>query len=48
MPLSRKGKKILKAMRAFYGKKRGTSIFYATENKGEVRGLTKKRKKDKS
>jgi hypothetical protein len=41
MPLTSKGKKIKKAMTETYGKK---SVFYATENKGTLKGVTKKDK----
>jgi len=39
MPLSRKGLKIRSAMRREYGKKKGDRVFYASENKGRIRGL---------
>lgn len=39
MPLTKKGKKILRAMRKGYGKKKGTSVFYATANKGKIKGV---------
>jgi len=39
MPLSRKGKTILKAMEKEYGKKRGEQVFYASENKGTIKGV---------
>ena len=39
MPLSFKGRKIMRAMQKEYGKKKGTQVFYATENKGRIRGL---------
>lgn len=42
MPLNPKGKKIKKAMEHFYGSKKGKSVFYASENKGKIRGVTKK------
>jgi hypothetical protein len=45
MPLTTKGKKIKTAMQRQYGKTEGGRVFYATENKGKVRGLTKKEKK---
>ena len=45
MPLTKKGKKIKKAMEKTYGKKKGDRVFYATENKGKAKGLTHKRKK---
>jgi hypothetical protein len=32
-------------MRKQYGKDKGGRVFYATENKGKVRGLTKKEEK---
>jgi hypothetical protein len=41
MPLNAKGKKIKTAMQQQYGKKKGTSVFYAAENKGTVKGVTK-------
>lgn len=42
MPLTKKGKKIKKAMEKEYGKKKGEQIFYAVENKGKIKGLKKK------
>jgi hypothetical protein len=45
MPLTAKGKKVKAAMQKQYGKERGERVFYATENKGKVKGLTKKEKK---
>jgi hypothetical protein len=45
MPLSAKGRKIRSAMRDEYGKKKGDRVFYATENKGKIRGLKLGRKK---
>ena len=45
MPLTKKGKKIMKSMKKSYGKKRGEQIFYATKNKGKVKGVDTKRKK---
>lgn len=39
MPLSKKGKKIMKEMQKNYGKKRGTSVFYASFNKGIIKGV---------
>jgi hypothetical protein len=44
MPLTAKGKKIKSAMQKEYGKKKGEKIFYATENKGKIKGVTKKKK----
>lgn len=45
MPLNKKGKKIKKAMEKEYGKKKGDRVFYASENKGTIKGVTKKKKK---
>ena len=45
MPLTKKGLKIRAAMEKFYGKKQGDSVFYASENKGNITGVTKKKKK---
>jgi len=48
MPLNKKGEKIKKAMEREYGKKRGDSVFYASEKKGTIKGVTKSpQKKDK-
>ena len=38
MPLNKKGKKIMKSMKKQYGKKRGEKIFYASKNKGVIKG----------
>jgi hypothetical protein len=43
--LSTKGKKIKKAMEKQYGKKRGDRVFYASENKGAIKGITRRRKR---
>jgi hypothetical protein len=42
MPLTKKGKKVKKAMQKEYGDKKGKQVFYATENKGKLKGVTKK------
>jgi hypothetical protein len=36
--LTKKGTKILAAMRRTYGPKKGKQVFYASQNKGTVRG----------
>lgn len=41
MPLNKKGKKVKKAMEKTYGKKKGEKVFYASENKGKIKGVTK-------
>lgn len=45
MPLSPKGKKIMKSMKMEYGTKKGTSVFYASKNKGKIKGVEKRSKK---
>jgi hypothetical protein len=45
MPKTKKGKKIEKKMEKEYGKKKGKSVFYASINKGTIKGAEKKRKK---
>lgn len=44
MPLTPKGEKIKRAMEKQYGKDRGKRAFYASENKGTIKGVTKKGK----
>lgn len=44
MPLTRKGVKIKEKLQEFYGKKQGDAVFYASENKGNIKGVTKKKK----
>lgn len=39
MPLSFKGRKIKRNMEKEYGKEKGDRVFYASENKGKIRGL---------
>jgi len=45
MPLTEKGKKIMKSMKKQYGKKKGEKVFYASKNKKKIKGVDKKRKK---
>lgn len=44
MPLTKKGKKIMSAMKGEYGKDKGEKVFYASQNKGTIKGTHKKRK----
>lgn len=44
MPLTKKGEKIKKAMVKEYGKEKGKQVFYASENKGTIKGVAKKGK----
>lgn len=46
MPLTKKGNKILEQMRKKYGKD-AEKVFYASENKGTIKGVHKKRRKKK-
>ena len=36
MPLTKKGKKIMKSMKKQYGAKRGETVFYASRNIGVI------------
>jgi hypothetical protein len=45
VPLTKKGKKIKPAMEKEYGKEKGEEVFYASQNKGTIKGTHKKRKK---
>ena len=48
MPLNEKGKKIMKSMRKQYGKKRGETIYYASKNKGTIKGVEKRKTRSKN
>ena len=48
MPLTEKGKKIMKSMRKQYGKKRGEQVFYASKNKGTIKGVEKRKTRSKN
>lgn len=45
MPLNSKGKKVMGAMKKEYGAKKGKQVFYASENSGKIKGVTKSKKK---
>lgn len=45
MPITEKGKKILRKMKEEYGEAKGTKVFYATINKGKLTGVEGKKKK---
>lgn len=47
MPLNQKGKKIKSNLKKEYGPKKGKKVFYAMENSGKVKGVTKKKGKKK-
>lgn len=38
MPITKKGKKILKVIKKQYGAKKGKQVFYASINKGVIKG----------
>lgn len=42
MPLSEKGKKIMSNMMRMYGKEKGEEVFYASMNKGKLKGVEEK------
>jgi hypothetical protein len=42
MPLTKKGKKIKQTMKKNYGPKKGAQVFYASANKGTIKGVEKK------
>ena len=44
MPLTKKGKKIKKKMKQQYGSDTGEEVFYASQNKGTIKGTHKKKK----
>lgn len=48
MPLTKKGNKIMGAMKKEYGAKKGEKVFYATKNKGKITGVEGKKKAKKS
>jgi hypothetical protein len=39
MPLLKKGQKIMKKMKKTYGKKKAQRVFYASRNKGVIKGV---------
>ena len=45
MPLTKKGRKIKKAMVKEYGKKKGSQVFYASANKGTIKGVERGKKR---
>lgn len=47
MPLTAKGKKIKKNMQNSYGKE-WKKVFYASKNKGKIKGVDRKKKKKRS
>ena len=43
MPLTKKGKAIMKNMVAEYGPKKAKEVFYASANKGRIKGIDYRR-----
>jgi hypothetical protein len=43
MPLTKKGSKIMSAMKSEYGAEKGKKVFYASRNKGTIHGVDKRR-----
>jgi hypothetical protein len=43
MPLTGKGRKIMRAMKKHYGVKKGKKVFYASANKKTITGVHGKR-----
>ena len=41
MPMTKKGSKIMKAMKKQYGAKKGKGVFYASRNKGTIKDVDK-------
>lgn len=44
MPLTKKGETIKRAMQKEYGAKKGKQVFYASQNKGTIKGTHRKKK----
>jgi len=42
MPKTEKGEKIMRAMKKKYGKKKGEEVFYASKQKGTIKGVERK------
>lgn len=42
MPLSKKGRKIMAAMKSEYGSEKGERVFYASRNKGTIKGVERR------
>jgi hypothetical protein len=44
MPLTKKGKSIKRSMTSQHGKEKGERVFYASQNKGTIKGVEKKKR----
>lgn len=47
MPMTKKGNEIYSAMMKEYGPEKGKQVFYASANKGTIKGVHKGKKKVK-
>ena len=47
MPLNQKGRKIMKSMKKTYGKD-AKAVFYASKNKGVIKGVEKRKTRSKN
>jgi hypothetical protein len=47
LPLTKKGRKIKRAMTKTYGKKKGAQVFFASVNAGKIKGAKKRQSKKK-
>ena len=45
MPLTKKGKTVMEALKKEYGAKKGESVFYAMKAKGTLKGVERKKRK---
>lgn len=43
MPMTKKGQKIMAAMKKEYGAEKGKRVFYASANKGTIKGVERGR-----
>jgi len=48
MPLNHKGEEIMHAMKKEYGSKKGEQVFYASKNKGTIKGVEGQKAKTKA
>jgi len=48
MPMNKKGKTIMGAMKKEYGAKEGKKVFYASKNKGTIKGVDKSKGRKRS
>jgi hypothetical protein len=44
MPLTKKGRHVMRQMKKSYGAKKGEQVFYATKNAGKLKGVEKPKK----